>query len=213
MRITLALVLFCIATCVIIEVPVGEKRCLYDEMAVGHRPQLYVNVVEGGKHDIHFTVVSIGRDETLVDVMMGTDPSHPAIYRDVDFEIPYFAEYMFCLDNDKTQFSNEVKRVELRLEEGDTYDSLNDDNAELLKDEDIIHIGDSMKEIKEMTEEIKGKQAAYRLQEEDRRDSVMKTHDRVSAINIIEISAFFLFSVIQILVIRRWFSSKKPLLG
>ena len=25
--------------------------------------------------------------------------------------------------------------------------------------------------------------------------------------------AFFLFSVIQILVIRRWFSSKKPLLG
>lgn len=43
--------------------------------------------------------------------------------------------------------------------------------------------------------------------------AVMKTHDRVSAINIIEISAFFLFSVIQILVIRRWFSSKKPLLG
>ena len=29
-----------------------------------------------------------------------------------------------------------------------------------------------MKEIKEMTEEIKGKQAAYRLQEEDRRDCV-----------------------------------------
>lgn len=27
---------------------------------------------------------------------------------------------MFCLDNDKTKFSNEVKRVELRLEEGDT---------------------------------------------------------------------------------------------
>ena len=38
----------------------------------------------------------------------------------MDFESPYFAEYMFCLDNDKTQFSNEVKRVELRLEEGDT---------------------------------------------------------------------------------------------
>ena len=66
MKGTLALALFCIATCVIIEVrirvpahlqvPVGEKRCLYDEMAVGHRPQLYVNVVEGGKHDIHFTV-------------------------------------------------------------------------------------------------------------------------------------------------------------
>ena len=60
-------VLFCLATCVIIEVgsrliaewqiPVGEKRCIYDEMAVGHKPQLYVNVVDGGKHDIHFTVV------------------------------------------------------------------------------------------------------------------------------------------------------------
>lgn len=41
----------------------------------------------------------------------------------------------------------------------------------------------------------------------------MKTHDRVSAINIIEISSFFLFSVVQILVIRRWFNSKKPILG
>ena len=81
-----------------------------------------------------------------------------------------------------------------------------------------------MKEIKEMTEEIKGKQAAYRLQEEDRRDCVFlldsvtrmgmqHKHASVPAINIIEISAFFLFSVIQILVIRRWFSSKKPLLG
>lgn len=80
-----------------------------------------------------------------------------------------------------------------------------------------------MKEIKEMTEEIK----ASRLPTVSRRRieetvcscsivslvAVMKTHDRVSAINIIEISAFFLFSVIQILVIRRWFSSKKPLLG
>ena len=40
--------------------------------------------------------------------------------QDVDFEIPYFAEYKFCLDNDNTQFSNNVKRVDIRLEEGET---------------------------------------------------------------------------------------------
>ena len=41
----------------------------------------------------------------------------------------------------------------------------------------------------------------------------MKTHDRVSLVNIIEIATFFLFSVIQIFVIRRWFNNKKALLG
>ena len=33
----------------------------------------------------------------------------------------------------------------------------------------IIHIGDSMEQIKQMTNDIKGKQAAYRKQEEERR--------------------------------------------
>ena len=81
-----------------------------------------------------------------------------------------------------------------------------------------------MKEIQSMTTDIKGKQAAYRLQEEERRASicvgihvwrivVMKTHDRVSLVNLIEIVTFFLFSVVQIFVIRRWFNNKNALLG
>ena len=80
-----------------------------------------------------------------------------------------------------------------------------------------------MKEIKQMTEDIKGKQAAYRIQEESHRAgllieywfsiAVVKTHERVSTVNLIEIGAFFLFSVIQIFVIRRWFKSKKAVLG
>lgn len=88
----------------------------------------------------------------------------------------------------------------------------------------IIHIGDSMEQIKQMTNDIKGKQAAYRKQEEERRLSkvyvqkysfvgVLQTHQRVSTVNIIEIITFFLFSVVQIFVIRRWFNNKKAILG
>lgn len=74
-----------------------------------------------------------------------------------------------------------------------------------------------------MTEDIKGKQAAYRLQEESRREgksslsewslAVMKTHDRVSFVNVLEIVVFFLFSIVQIFVVRHWFSGKKAILG
>lgn len=80
-----------------------------------------------------------------------------------------------------------------------------------------------MKDIQTMTEEIKGKQAAYRLQEESRRDgkllknkwgvAVMKTHERVSYVNLVEIIVFFVFSVVQIIVVKRWFSGKKAILG
>lgn len=80
-----------------------------------------------------------------------------------------------------------------------------------------------MEQIKQMTTEIKGKQAAYRTQEEERRKStscvrsvivgVSQTHERVSVVNIIEIVIFFFFSIIQIFVIRRWFNNKKAILG
>lgn len=80
-----------------------------------------------------------------------------------------------------------------------------------------------MEQIKRMTNDIKGTQAAYRSQEEQRRQSkwmimisiigVMKTHQRVSTVNIIEIVTFFLFSIIQVFVIRRWFNNKKAILG
>ena len=80
-----------------------------------------------------------------------------------------------------------------------------------------------MKDIQSMTEEIKGKQAAYRLQEESRRNgeileeewgvAVMKTHERVSFVNLVEIVVFFAFSVVQIIVVKRWFSGKKAILG
>ena len=182
-------------------------------MGVGHKPQLYVSVVDGGKHDIQFTIVSTGRDETIVDRQLGIDPQHPPIYRDTVLEIPYFSEYAFCLNNDKTRYSDAAKIVDIRFDEGDSEDDLSSVDNELLKNEDIIHIGDSMKDIQAMTTDIKGKQAAYRLQEEERRAIVMKTHDRVSLVNIIEIATFFLFSVIQIFVIRRWFNNKKALLG
>lgn len=80
-----------------------------------------------------------------------------------------------------------------------------------------------MKDIQSMTEEIKGKQAAYRLQEESRRNgkileeewavAVMKTHERVSFVNLVEIVVFFAFSVVQIIIVKRWFSGKKAILG
>lgn len=80
-----------------------------------------------------------------------------------------------------------------------------------------------MKDIQSMTEEIKGKQAAYRIQEESRRTgnilkiewgvAVMKTHERVSFVNLVEIIVFFAFSVVQIIVVKRWFSGKKAILG
>ena len=80
-----------------------------------------------------------------------------------------------------------------------------------------------MKDIQSMTEEIKGKQAAYRLQEERRRNgkileeewgvAVMKTHERVSFVNLVEIVVFFAFSVVQIIIVKRWFSGKTAILG
>ena len=80
-----------------------------------------------------------------------------------------------------------------------------------------------MDSIKRMTEEIKGKQAAYRIQEESRRScifccflsllAVLETHNRVSLVNMIEIVVFFVFSIVQIFVVKRWFSGKKSILG
>ena len=80
-----------------------------------------------------------------------------------------------------------------------------------------------MEDIKRMTEEIKGKQAAYRIQEESRRScrcfcavailAVLETHNRVSLVNMIEIVVFFVFSIVQIFVVKRWFSDKKSILG
>ncbi|CBK24847.2 uncharacterized protein [Blastocystis hominis] len=190
---------FLLSVSVIIEIPAGEKRCLYDEMGIGHKP--------------HMFITSIGRDEVISDHELGIDPDHPPTFRDTLLEIPYFSEYAFCLDNDKTRYSKAAKIVDIRFDEGENEDGLDTIDDDLLKGEDIIHIGDSMKEIQSMTTDIKGKQAAYRLQEEERRAIVMKTHDRVSLVNLIEIVTFFLFSVVQIFVIRRWFNNKKALLG
>ena len=80
-----------------------------------------------------------------------------------------------------------------------------------------------MESIKRMTEEIKGKQAAYRIQEESRRScifccflsllAVLETHNRVSLVNIIEIEVFIVLSIVEINLVNRWFSGKKSILG
>ncbi|KAK8799059.1 hypothetical protein JH06_1209 [Blastocystis sp. subtype 4] len=213
MKSILSIFLFTLVFTIYVEIPKGEIRCLYDEMGLGHKPQLYISVIDGGKHDIHFSVKSVGRDEVLLDIDLGTDPSHPPAIRNNDFEIPYFAEYMFCLDNSREGMSQFDKTVEIRFNGGEIEDESSGYEDELLKDQDIANVNNVMKDIQSMTEEIKGKQAAYRLQEESRRNAVMKTHERVSFVNLVEIVVFFAFSVVQIIIVKRWFSGKKAILG
>ncbi|KAK8811183.1 hypothetical protein WA538_005343 [Blastocystis sp. DL] len=182
-------------------------------MGLGHKPNLYISVIDGGKHDVHFSIKSVGREEYLVDIDLGTDPAHPPAFRDNEFEIPYFAEYMFCIDNSHKEMSQYDKMVEIRFTEGGNVDGAGDYDSELIKDQDIANVNSVMESIKRMTEEIKGKQAAYRIQEESRRSSVLETHNRVSLVNMIEIVVFFVFSIVQIFVVKRWFSGKKSILG
>ncbi|KAK8810440.1 hypothetical protein WA158_007015 [Blastocystis sp. Blastoise] len=211
MKISIIAFLVCLVTSVLIEVPADGIICLFDELGINNRMNIRVDVLEGGQKDLLFTIDSVGRDEQLFKEELGDKMLFKTYVEKTGFEFPYFAEYKFCFDN--KGFSSFAKVVQINMTSLDSFVSWSTmEENKPVQEEDIANIGKSIEEIQKMAEEIKGRQAAFRVQETDRRSDLASVHNKVSLTTIVEICVFIVFSVVQVYVVKSWFSGK-TLLG
>jgi hypothetical protein len=79
----------------------------------------------------------------------------------------------------------------------------------LAKQEHITPLQDSISKISGALARIENEQSYYRKREHRHRNTAEETCERVQWWSIYETSAIILISVAQVLVLRRWFDSKR----
>jgi hypothetical protein len=79
----------------------------------------------------------------------------------------------------------------------------------LAKQEHITPLQDSVSKISGALARIENEQSYYRKREHRHRNTAEETCERVQWWSIYETSAIILISVAQVLVLRRWFDSKR----
>jgi hypothetical protein len=132
--------------------------------------------------------------------------------------------YSFCFNNEMSRWTPKVVSFALKIgndatpssgpvapaENEDEDDEYEDDDANgLAKQEHVAPLQDSISKISGALAKIENEQSYYRRREHRHRNTAEETCERVQWWSIYETSAIILISVVQVLVLRRWFDSKR----
>ncbi|KAK8801185.1 hypothetical protein WA158_001955 [Blastocystis sp. Blastoise] len=212
MKYILLLFIVVVANAIIIQVPIRDTLCLYDELSVSNKVDFRVEVLSGGEKDIQFTITSLGRDEVVYTKELGDRLLILPYLHEHDFEFPYFSEYKFCFDN--TIGTKYPKMVKFELTNVESFSgwSAEDEKVEPIQESDVNRIASGVQDITKLANEIKGRQAAFKTQETERRSNLENVHTRVSFTSITEIVVFIIFAIVQVYVVKSWFQ-RKGILG
>ncbi|KAM5291888.1 transmembrane emp24 domain-containing protein 3 [Ctenodactylus gundi] len=180
------------------ELPDNARQCFYEEVAQGIRLSLDYQVITGGHYDVDCYV---------------EDPLGNVIYRETKKQYDSFTYrteaqgvYQFCFSNEFSTFSH--KTVYFDFQVGDEPPILPDMGNKVTA---LTQMESACVTIHEALKTVIDSQTHYRLREAQDRARAEDLNGRVSYWSVGETIALFVVSVSQVLLLKSFFTEKRPI--
>jgi len=178
------------------ELPDNAKECFHENIQKGIQTTFEFQVVTGGHYD--------------VDVSIET-PTKQVIYKEVKKQydtFPFVPEttgtYSFCFSNEFSTFSHKLVYMDLQVGDESPLPGVGEHITAMTQ------LETSAQSIHENLNSVIDYQTHHRLREAQGRKRAEDLNERVQLWSILETLAVFSISVGQVLILRNFFSEKKP---
>ncbi|XP_058127974.1 transmembrane emp24 domain-containing protein 7 [Anopheles ziemanni] len=178
------------------ELPDNARECFYEEILKNQSATLEFQVVSGGRYDVDLTLES---------------PTGEVIYRQkqTQFDSYNFVAaatgiYTACFSNEFSTFSHKIVYMDFQVGDEQPLPGL-EEHATVL-----TQLESSAQEIHKGLNAILDYQTHHRLREAQGRKRAEDLNERVLWWSLTETAAILLIAIGQVLVLRNFFSEKKP---
>jgi len=178
------------------ELPDNAKECFYQEIEKNVSVTLEFQVVTGGQYDIDVTLEA---------------PNKEIIYRQVKtqfdshtFPAPLSGEYKACFSNEFSTFSHKLVYMDFQVGDEQTLPGLEEHVTVMTQMES------SAQEVHKNLVRMVDYQTAHRLREAQGRKRAEDLNERVLWWSLMETAAILVITVGQVLVLKNFFTERKP---
>jgi hypothetical protein len=177
------------------ELPDNEVQCFYEHVNKGVSTIVEFQVVTGGNYDVDMTMKA---------------PSGKILYQDQKKQYDSFKHmaeeegiYEVCFSNEFSTYTHKVVFVDWQV--GDEAPLISPGSPEKA----MTFMESSVQSIHEKLNQILDDQTHYRLREAQGRAHAEDLHDRVQLWSVAQLIVIFLVAVMQITLIRSFFSNRR----
>ncbi|XP_052861404.1 transmembrane emp24 domain-containing protein 7 [Anopheles cruzii] len=178
------------------ELPDNSRECFHEEIRKDQTATLEFQVVSGGSYDVDVTLES---------------PTGEVIYRQIktQFDNNQFVAtatgiYTACFSNEFSTFSHKIVYMDFQVGEEQPLPGIEEHSTVLTQ------LETSAQEIHKALNAILDYQTHHRLREAQGRKRAEDLNERVLWWSLTETAAILLIAIGQVLVLRNFFSEKKP---
>jgi len=179
------------------ELPDNSKECFYQEIGKNKTAILEYQVITGGQYDVDVELLS---------------PTKEIVYRQIksqfdshQFTAPDAGVYAACFSNEFSTFSHKLIYMDFSLSDESNPLPGVDEHATVLTQMEL-----TAQEIHKSLNAILDYQTHHRLREAQGRKRGEDLNERVLWFSIIETSAILIIGVTTVIVLRSFFSERKP---
>jgi len=188
----------CHATELTFELPDNARQCFQEIVEEGTPITVEFQVVTGGHYDVDVVIVDPKRKELYKEVKKQYDSFH--------WNASMTGEYAACFSNEFSTFSHKLVYVDFQVGDESPLKGTGFENhltAMTMMESAAQHIHDEMKSVVDY-------QTHHRLREAQGRKRAEDLNERVMIWSVFVTVAIAVASFGQVLVLKSWFSEKKP---
>ncbi|GAB6020198.1 hypothetical protein CHUAL_002919 [Chamberlinius hualienensis] len=182
------------------ELPDNAKQCFHEEIKTGVKCTVEFQVVTGGQYDVDMSLEA---------------PSGQILYKDVKKQYDSFTwttdqdgVYTVCFSNEFSTFSHKLVYMDFQAgEEDDVLPGINNQITAMTQMET------SSAAVHENLNTVLDYQTHHRLRETQGRKRAEDLNERVLYWSIGETLAILCIGISQVIILKTFFSEKKPLIG
>ncbi|KAK0086145.1 hypothetical protein PV325_011800 [Microctonus aethiopoides] len=178
------------------ELPDNAKECFYQIIEKNVSATLEFQVVTGGQYDIDITLEAPNKEIIYSQVKQQFD-SFP-------FTAPMTGEYKACFSNEFSTFSHKIVYMDFQVGDEFAFPGLEEHVTVMTQMETSAH------EIHKNMVRIVDYQTSHRLREAQGRKRAEDLNERVLWGSILETTAILITTVGQVLVLKNFFTDRKP---
>lgn len=178
------------------ELPDNEKQCFYEDIKAGEKSSVEFQVVTGGNYDVDCQVKAPD-DRILYNKVKEQ-------YGDHTFTTDAAGTYSVCFSNEFSTFSHKIIYLDWQVGEEKPLPGMEEHHQALTQMET------SAQAVHENLNAVDDYQTHYKLRETQGRKRAEEIGERVFYWSVGETVAILLITVGQVMVLRNFFSEKKP---
>jgi len=178
------------------ELPDNARECFFENIKKGVQTTFEFQVVTGGQYDVDVQVEA---------------PNRQVIYKEIKkqydtfpFSPEYDGVYSFCFSNEFSTFSHKLVYMDLQVGDEPSLPGVGEHVTAMTQMET------SSQSIHENLNTVVDYQTHHRLRESQGRKRAEDLNERVQLWSILETLTVVVISVGQVLVLRNFFSEKRP---